>query len=151
MISPGNEAELQTTFGRQTKWQRMTPEQKALQKLRQREYQERHKERLAQRKKENYAARKEFYVAYERNRQYQKAYGIDVAEYDRMLASQNGVCKLCGGDDPKTHGKKYFAVDHCHTSGKVRGLLCSPCNIALGFYEQRIGKIEQYLQESADK
>lgn len=148
MILPGNEAELQITCGSLTRWQRMTPEQKAKDAARKKAYQERNKEKIAKRKKEVYEARKDYYVAYERNRQYQKAYGIDIAEYDKMLASQDGKCKLCKTQDPKTHGNKYFAVDHCHKSGKVRGLLCSPCNIALGFYEQRIGKIEAYLREN---
>jgi len=129
----------------------MTPEQRLRDKERKKAYQVKNKEKIAQRKKEDYAAKKDFYIAYERNRQYQKAYGIDVAEYDRMLAAQNGVCKICKTDKPKTHGNKYFAVDHCHVSGKVRGLLCSSCNIALGFYEQRIGKIEAYLRETKNE
>ena len=148
MILKGNAVESQITSGKPSRWSRMTPEQRQRDAERKRAYQIRHKEKIAQRKKEDYEAKKEFYVAYERNRQYQKAYGIDVAEYDRMFAAQNGRCKICNTDTPKTHGNKYFAVDHCHASGKVRGLLCSTCNIALGFYEQRIGKIEAYLRET---
>jgi hypothetical protein len=49
-------------------------------------------------------------------------------EYDALLDEQGHVCAICGGDD----GERNLAVDHCHTSGVVRGLLCSNCNKALG-------------------
>lgn len=64
-------------------------------------------------------------------------YGITVGDYDRMLAEQRGGCAICGSADAKH--RKYtrakvaaFSVDHDHKTGKVRGLLCSPCNRALG-------------------
>jgi hypothetical protein len=53
-----------------------------------------------------------------------KTYGIDAAEYDRLLALQDGKCAICRAR-PK---KKRLAVDHSHKSGAVRGLLCSRCN-----------------------
>lgn len=55
-------------------------------------------------------------------------YGIDADEYDRLLRSQGGTCAICHQapqDSP-------LVVDHCHTGGQVRGLLCSPCNTAIG-------------------
>jgi hypothetical protein len=59
-----------------------------------------------------------------------RTYGIDVADYDRMFRSQGGVCLIC--NEPETallRGKvRSLAVDHCHTSGKIRGLLCNACN-----------------------
>lgn len=55
-------------------------------------------------------------------------YGIDMAEFDRMLAAQGGVCAICGG----LSGGRRFHVDHDHTTGAVRGLLCSSCNTAIG-------------------
>lgn len=55
-------------------------------------------------------------------------YGIDVPDYERMLAEQNGGCYICG----KQPEKKALDIDHDHKTGKVRGLLCSSHNRALG-------------------
>ncbi|MGQ5576771.1 endonuclease VII domain-containing protein [Streptomyces sp. ECR3.8] len=66
----------------------------------------------------------------------QNTYGISVAEYNALLREQGGVCAICGRDEPNAHGRtgKQFrlAVDHCHESGAVRGLLCQKCNRAIG-------------------
>lgn len=59
-----------------------------------------------------------------------KKYGLTPADYDLMLASQGG-CAVCGTSHPGSSAK-YFAVDHNHNNGKVRGLLCSNCNRAIG-------------------
>lgn len=59
----------------------------------------------------------------------QRAYGISKADYDRMLAAQGGVCATC--KQPQA-GSRRLAVDHCHMTGAVRGLLCTRCNYALG-------------------
>lgn len=56
-----------------------------------------------------------------------KTYGITLAEYDRILASQGGGCAICGGHS----GGKNLAVDHNHTTRKIRGLLCKRHNSAL--------------------
>ena len=64
-----------------------------------------------------------------RNSYYKSVYGITLEEYDILLEEQNGKCKICGSDD--NNGQR-FCVDHCHETGKVRGLLCRPCNLALG-------------------
>lgn len=57
-----------------------------------------------------------------------RQYGLTVAQYDQMLDSQGGVCKLCGSP-PK---RNRLCVDHCHRTGNVRGLLCPFCNRMLG-------------------
>lgn len=60
-------------------------------------------------------------------------YGITSAEYDEMFEAQDGVCAICGQEEQvKTRG---LSVDHCHTTGKVRGLLCSYCNMGLGLFK----------------
>ena len=56
------------------------------------------------------------------------AHGLTKIEYDQMLEQQCGGCAIC----KQVPGKRRLCVDHCHTSGKIRGLLCIPCNIALG-------------------
>lgn len=58
-------------------------------------------------------------------------FGISIADYNAMLASQGGVCAICGTDKPD-HKRKHFRVDHDHETKKVRGLLCHNCNVAAG-------------------
>lgn len=57
-------------------------------------------------------------------------YGLTRIEFDRILASQNGVCGICEGE--KTGPGRTFRVDHDHATGKIRGLLCQHCNVGLG-------------------
>jgi hypothetical protein len=54
-------------------------------------------------------------------------YGISEADYQAMLARQGGVCAIC-----RRKSKRRLEIDHCHKTGKVRGLLCGNCNTALG-------------------
>lgn len=67
----------------------------------------------------------------ERNRRanYKAAYGITIEEYDRLLTEQGDACAICR--EPCPSGRR-LAVDHDHETGAVRGLLCGPCNIAIG-------------------
>lgn len=65
-----------------------------------------------------------------RDRILQRKFGITLAQYNEMLEKQGGKCKICKAD-PKTLSKD-LAVDHCHNTGKIRGLLCIACNTALG-------------------
>lgn len=67
------------------------------------------------------------------NREYRllRNYGITEADYDRMALEQGGRCAICATDDPGG-GNEFWSVDHCHDSGRVRGLLCNKCNMALG-------------------
>ena len=63
-----------------------------------------------------------------------RSYGLDFAEYNKMLEKQNGVCAICSSIPPDNH-KKRLNIDHCHTTGRVRGLLCDACNRALGLFK----------------
>ena len=58
-------------------------------------------------------------------------YGINQADYDRMLIEQNGSCAICRTTKSGSR-LKVFCVDHCHNTDKVRGLLCTHCNMAIG-------------------
>lgn len=85
------------------------------------------------------------------NRLLKKKYGITYEDYKRMLADQGGKCGLCECDDPSKSNSytKFFAVDHCHETGKVRGLLCFKCNIILGHAKDSpefLQKAIQYLK-----
>jgi hypothetical protein len=59
-----------------------------------------------------------------------RRYGITLEQYEAMLAAQGGTCALC--PTPTPGGKGRFHVDHCHDTGKVRGLLCMRCNTGIG-------------------
>lgn len=75
-------------------------------------------------------------------------YGITMEDYDSMLEAQGGVCKICC--DIPTGRFKYLCVDHCHSTGKVRGLLCHNCNKALGMIKDDISRLRRmlsYLEE----
>ena len=59
----------------------------------------------------------------------QRKYNITVERYAAVLAHQNSKCAICGRNEPYN---KHLAVDHCHTTGAVRGLLCTDCNRMIG-------------------
>jgi hypothetical protein len=58
-----------------------------------------------------------------------RRYGISLAEYDALLARQGGVCAICRR---RQSPRAKLCVDHCHLTGRMRGLLCRRCNLALG-------------------
>lgn len=69
-------------------------------------------------------------------------YGISAEEYKEMLINQGGGCKLCGRKPIKNR----LPIDHNHSTGKVRGILCTPCNRAVGILEHNIDKLVEYLK-----
>ena len=78
---------------------------------------------------------------------YKQKYGLTLEQYDQMVVAQNGVCLVCGTDSPMGHHKR-FVVDHNHTTGEIRGLLCSNCNLGLGCFSDNpnfLLKAAQYL------
>lgn len=81
-------------------------------------------------------------------------YGIDLPDYERMLENQGGCCAICGTDQPgRNQTDAYsFHVDHCHSTGIVRGLLCDRCNRGLGYFSDDAGRLAaaiRYLDESS--
>lgn len=62
-----------------------------------------------------------------------RGYGISSIEFDNLMKKQNNQCVICFNIlDNSAH------IDHCHKSGKVRGLLCHNCNVGLGFFKDSI-------------
>lgn len=81
-----------------------------------------------------------------------RKYGLTLEAYDEMLARQGGVCALCGEPERGlSRGVvKLLAVDHCHKTGLVRGLLCSACNLSVGRIEAAprfLERINGYLAQ----
>lgn len=60
-----------------------------------------------------------------RAQNFKTRYGITPEQHAEMLSRQNGLCGICGTEMPKP------VVDHCHVTGRVRGMLCHSCNIKL--------------------
>lgn len=94
------------------------------------------------------ARRKANYTAERGRADLLKRYGLTPAEYDALLTAQEGRCAVC----PRTTGAtgRRLYIDHNHTTGKVRGLLCSQCNCVLGHAEESIERLlalVQYLRK----
>ena len=86
---------------------------------------------------------------YVRDRNLRDHFGITSEDYNRMLIEQNGKCKICGSTTPNSKQFSVFSVDHDHSTGKIRGLLCTSCNRMLGFAHDNIQTLEKairYLQ-----
>ncbi len=72
-------------------------------------------------------------------------YGLTPEEYDALVEEQNGVCAICGNPPGEVKFATRLAVDHCHKTGKNRGLLCRPCNLALGHFEDDVNRMESAI------
>lgn len=70
----------------------------------------------------------------EKDHQLKKLYGITLDQYNQMFTNQNGNCAICKRN--QSEFEKKLHVDHCHATGKVRGLLCSTCNQAIGLLKE---------------
>lgn len=78
-----------------------------------------------------------------RDTRFRREYGISLAEVEAMAEAQGGVCAIC--KEPERLGEKGLCVDHCHQTGRVRGMLCHKCNRALGLFNDTIA----YLNAAA--
>jgi hypothetical protein len=139
---------------------------------------EKNREQIRERKRQYYAENRERLIAKQRvcdlrrfeekreyNRLYQvqyrdpqyhrayklkRLYGLSLAEYERMLAEQGGVCAICGLDDTARtrNGTPRLRVDHNHLTGRIRGLLCHLCNTRVGTIESHewLAKANAYLK-----
>lgn len=77
-----------------------------------------------------------------------KRYGLTQEEYEALLVRSGGCCEICGVPEVSAP-KGRLHIDHCHSTGKVRGLLCQRCNHGLGHFgddPQALIKAVLYLQ-----
>ncbi len=81
---------------------------------------------------------------------YLKRYGLTKEIYHQMVFDQKGCCLICEEQQEDT-----MHIDHCHKTGKVRGMLCRKCNNFLGYLEgfstERIQRSFQYLEDNKEK
>lgn len=86
-------------------------------------------------------------IVYEKNKLNLKLkrFGISLSEYNNLIIKQDNKCAICkkGFLSNNTLGKA-LAIDHCHISNKVRGLLCTNCNMGLGHFKDN----QEFLQEA---
>jgi hypothetical protein len=115
-LKANNEGYKERQASNATKWARANPERMA-------QIQAKRNERI----KQNWPE----YQKHRRNSRLIRMYGLTQADYELMYADQEGKCAIC----TRTNGDKAFHVDHCHTTNKVRGLLCHQCNWYLGTLE----------------
>ena len=145
------------------KWQRHRLKDLAAYRKRKREYARTEQQREARRKymKAWRDKNKERYLAWTRTNNAKpenrkkgliagskrniEKYGISILDFKAMIRAQKGKCAICGGMLVTKGHKRRFHIDHCHTSKKVRGLLCHFCNTKLGWFESNANRIEKYL------
>ena len=77
-------------------------------------------------------AREAYDYAERRERMLLKEYGITPDDYAKLFEQQKGCCAICGSQESGHNVTQHLLVDHDHITNKVRGLLCSSCNLLLG-------------------
>lgn len=81
-----------------------------------------------------------------REDKYKRTYGISIKDYETMVEQQSRLCLIC--QKPETKKGNRLSVDHCHQTGKIRGLLCNECNTGLGLFQDdpfRLDRAISYL------
>jgi hypothetical protein len=97
---------------------------------------------------------KDYWKNKDRKYTLKKRYGVCIDEYEKKIIELGNRCEICN-DDPsldetKSKNHKMLHVDHDHSTGKVRGLICNGCNRALGFINDNIDKarnLVKYLEK----
>jgi nitrate/TMAO reductase-like tetraheme cytochrome c subunit len=115
------------------------------------EYMQANKEKAQAYSKEYYQANKEKIAARIKEYKLKKKYGITLKERKAMLKKQNNKCKICSVKFNENNFKSKSCVDHCHTTHKIRGLLCRSCNVGLGHFKDNTNLLTTaitYLEEA---
>lgn len=79
-----------------------------------------------------------------------RLYGLTVADYDDLVAAQDGRCRICG--EPPARGR--LVIDHDHETGRMRGLLCDECNTVLGLADDNPGRLRaaaEYVEAAVEQ
>ena len=110
-----------------------------------RKWREKNRDKIRAYQKTYYKSHPDFYW----KRSLRQRYGLTVEDYERMLKLQGGKCALCGALPPQGRNK-HLAVDHCHKTGVIRGLLCYGCNGSLARIEDSewMNRANKYLKKA---
>ena len=84
---------------------------------------------------------------YERSYRLGYAYGVTPEWYEQKLEEQGGKCAVCGSTGYGSKAVSVFCVDHDHDTGKVRGLLCVGCNVALERWKEMPERFRAYVEK----
>lgn len=79
-----------------------------------------------------------------RNTRLKKKFGINYNQYQKILEEQDYKCFICGEKEPADN--RILSVDHCHDTGRIRGLLCSNCNTALGKFKDNVNYLTKAIE-----
>lgn len=107
-----------------------------------------HKDSIKKQKKEYALKNPEKALRWKLNPYYRQYKNFSLQKYNEFLQKQNNVCAIC----EKPENGKRLAVDHCHLTDEVRGLLCQKCNRGIGIFNDDIillTKAKNYLQNQA--
>lgn len=88
-----------------------------------------------------------------RRSEFKRRYGLTPERVEEMKAERNWRCDICDRDCKDAPPGKILHVDHCHATGRVRGMLCPPCNKVLGMMQDEIPRLRRaiaYLEQTHD-
>jgi hypothetical protein len=101
------------------------------------------REKENQRNREWYRANRKRVAAISRKSNLKTGYGMTLDQYESLLQRQGGKCEIC--KNAASTGKR-LVVDHCHVTGRIRGLLCSRCNLAIGMFKDSIDALAAAIE-----
>lgn len=124
-------------------------DQKEKRRIYKKKYFQKNKDKIYNRRKNNpinIEKRQQYYI--------KSRYGISLEQYKQMLIDKNYCCDICGYKQPPNATKmQKLYIDHDHKTKRIRGLICSNCNAALGYLRDNIAVVEQaskYLKKWQD-
>lgn len=115
-----------------------------------RDWRELNPEKSREKIKELFSKNKEKYYNSHKDKQLKKKYNLSREQYERLLLETGGQCPICS----RVFGISAYTkpvVDHCHETGKTRGLICRQCNIGLGAFRDNVRTMinaTKYLEDS---
>lgn len=101
------------------------------------------KSKLAAKQKEYNLRNKEKVTRYRRNHHLMKKYGLGLDGYAKLLADQQNCCALCNLPLPDHPKRGEIHVDHCHRTGKVRGIVHRACNVVIGYAMENVELLQK--------
>jgi hypothetical protein len=127
-----------------------TPEERAKRTAYMREWREKNRARHNELARSSHQRNKHKHIHKMYGRHLKSCYGITEEERDALFLKQGSVCAICA-TSVNGSGKRRFHLDHCHASGRVRGVICTACNTMLGIYENRFKRYEAAILEYLNK